>query len=89
MILSCKNICKAFVTHTVLDNVNFWLEKGDKAAIVGINGAGKSTLFKIITNELEADSGQVIINSLTKLGYLSQNSTLSSEKTIYDEMLLT
>lgn len=89
MILSCKNICKAFVTNTVLNNVNFWLEKGDKAAIVGINGAGKSTLFKIITNELEADSGQVIINSMTKLGYLSQNSTLSSEKNIYDEMLLT
>lgn len=89
MILSCKNICKAFITDTVLDNINFWLEKGDKAAIVGINGAGKSTLFKIITKELEADSGQVIINNTTKLGYLSQNSSLSSEKTIYDEMLLT
>jgi ATP-binding cassette subfamily F protein 3 len=89
MILSCKNICKSFITNTVLDNINFWLEKGEKAAIVGINGAGKSTLFKIITKELEADFGQVIIDSKCKLGYLTQNSSLTSNKTIIDEMLLT
>ncbi|MCT4598667.1 MAG: ABC-F type ribosomal protection protein [Vallitalea sp.] len=89
MILSCKNICKSYITDTVLDNVSFQLEKGEKTAIVGINGAGKSTLFKIITKELEADSGQVIINNSAKLGYLSQHSVLSTNKTIFDEMLLT
>ncbi|QUI22878.1 ABC-F family ATP-binding cassette domain-containing protein [Vallitalea pronyensis] len=89
MILSCKNICKAFETHTVLDLINFQLEKGEKAAIVGLNGAGKSTLFKIITKELEPDSGQVIIESGIKLGYLSQHSTLSSHHTIMEEMLKT
>ncbi len=89
MILSCKNICKAFETHTVLDLINFQLQKGEKAAIVGLNGAGKSTLFKIITKELEADSGQVILASGVKVGYLSQHSTLSTHNTIIDEMLKT
>lgn len=89
MILSCKNICKAFETHTVLDLINFQLQKGEKAAIVGLNGAGKSTLFKIITKELEPDSGQVILESGIKVGYLSQQSTLSTNNTILDEMLKT
>ena len=49
MILSCHHISKSFLEVPVLTDVTFHLEKGEKAAIVGINGAGKSTLLKIIT----------------------------------------
>lgn len=89
MILTCKNVCKEFVTNKVLDNINFQLNSGDKVAIVGVNGAGKTTLFRIITKEIEADSGQVITPNNCKLGYLSQNTVLNSEKSIYEEMLTT
>ena len=46
MILSCHHISKSFLEVPVLTDVTFHLEKGEKAAIVGINGAGKSTLLK-------------------------------------------
>ena len=49
MILACQKIEKAFGGKSVLNNVNFLINEGEKAAVIGINGAGKTTLFKIIT----------------------------------------
>ena len=62
MILSCSSICKSFGSDDILKNASFHIEEHEKAAIVGINGAGKSTLLKIITGELPADSGEVVIS---------------------------
>ena len=87
MILSCQNIEKAFLENTVLSNVSFHIADNEKAAIVGINGAGKTTLLRIIVGEMSADSGQVILAKGKTLGYLAQNAGLSSDNTIYDELL--
>lgn len=87
MILSCHHISKAFLEEQILSDVTFHLEKGDKAAIVGINGAGKTTLLRIMTGELAPDEGQVSFSRDTTLGYLAQNQGLDSEKTIFEEML--
>lgn len=89
MILSCNHISKSFVTGDVLSDCSFHIEDNEKAAIVGLNGAGKSTLLKIITGELTPDSGDVTISKNKKLGYLAQNQDISTESTIYDEMLKT
>ena len=87
MILSCINISKAFGTNQILKSVSFHINEREKAAIVGINGAGKSTLLKIIVNELSADEGEVVLAKGKSLGYLSQHQNLSSDNSIYDEML--
>ena len=87
MILSCNNISKSFNDKKILSDVSFNLNDQEKAAIVGINGAGKSTLFKIITNELPADNGDVIIPKDASVSYLSQHPDITSNRTIYEEML--
>lgn len=87
MILSCQNISKAFSDQQVLCNVSFHIEDYDKAAIVGINGAGKTTLLKIIVGEQSADNGIVTLSKGKTLGYLAQNQDVSSQNTIYDELL--
>lgn len=87
MILACNNISKAFGTTKILDRVSFHINDREKAAIVGINGAGKSTLLKIIIGELSADEGDVILSKGSTIGYLAQHQDLSSDNTIYDEML--
>lgn len=89
MILSCNHISKSFVTGDVLVDCSFHMEDNEKAAIIGLNGAGKSTLLKIITGEMQPDSGDVIIAKDKKTGYLAQNQDLSADNTIYDEMLKT
>ncbi len=87
MILSCNGINKGFDGKTVLEDCSFHVEENEKAAIIGINGAGKSTLFKIITGEMRADSGDVIIAKGKKVAYLSQHPDISGDRTIYEEML--
>ena len=86
MILQCSHITKSFLTDIILNDISFHINDNEKAAIVGINGSGKSTLVKIIMNELEADSGEVIISKGISVGYFAQNQEYSSGKSILDEM---
>ena len=87
MILACHHITKEFPERTVLSDVTFHLEKGDKAAIVGVNGAGKTTLLKIITGQMAPDEGSVSVTRGMSVGYLAQNQEFSSDSTIYEELL--
>lgn len=87
MILACNSISKSFGTDQVLSNVTFHINEREKAAIVGINGAGKSTLLKIIMGQLSSDQGEVTLAKGATIGYLPQHQDLSSENTIYDELL--
>ena len=88
MILDIQNINKSFNDNPILSNISFHLEDYDKCALIGINGAGKTTLLKIITGEYEPDSGVVSIAKDKTIGYLSQEATVNSDNTIYDELLL-
>ncbi len=56
----------------VLDGLTFQIESGERVGILGKNGAGKTTLLRILTGELEADSGEVIIAHDRKIGLISQ-----------------
>ncbi|MEG2936159.1 MAG: ABC-F family ATP-binding cassette domain-containing protein, partial [Clostridium sp.] len=85
--LSCKNISKYFGIDMILKDVTFNVNEGEKIGLIGANGAGKSTLFKILTNQMEYDEGELYIDKSKELGYLSQNLSLDSNNTIYTEVL--
>jgi ATP-binding cassette subfamily F protein 3 len=88
VILSCKNIHKSYGIDTILNNITFNINEGEKVGLIGPNGAGKSTLFKILTGELEHDSGDLFIDKTKTLGYLAQHLSLNSSNTVYEEMML-
>ena len=57
----------------VLKDVSWEVKKGERVGLVGINGAGKTTQLKIISGELEADSGSVLkAKPNMKIAYLTQ-----------------
>lgn len=87
MVLACKNINKSFGTTQILSDVSFHINSHEKMAIIGINGAGKSTLFKIIIGEQPADHGEIIVGKDNTIGYLSQHQAVSTQNTIFDELL--
>ena len=87
MILACHHISKEYPENIVLRDVTFHLERGDKAAIIGVNGAGKTTLLRIIVGQEVPDQGTVSFERDCTYGYLAQNQGLSSERTVYEEVL--
>ena len=86
MILACHNLEKSFGDQVIVRHGSFHIEEHEKAALTGLNGAGKSTILKMITGELAADSGEIILAKGKKLGYLSQHPMTNSTRTIYEEM---
>lgn len=60
-ILSLNAVSKSFGALKVTDNVSFELAKGEALGVIGPNGAGKSTLFNLITGNIAADSGQILL----------------------------
>ncbi|MFW2491481.1 ABC-F family ATP-binding cassette domain-containing protein [Clostridium chromiireducens] len=88
IVLSCKNICKSYGIDTILKDITFSINEGDKVGIIGSNGEGKTTLFRILSKELAQDEGEVFIDRNRSLGYLAQHLALDTCNTIYEEMLL-
>lgn len=87
MLLDVQNLTKKFNDEPVLTNVSFHVEDDDKIAIVGVNGAGKTTLLRLIVGEYEPDEGNVFFSKDKTFGYLSQEATVDSDNTIYEELL--
>ncbi len=85
--LSCNNLTKTFGIDVILKDISFTINEGDKVGIIGRNGAGKSTLFKLLTNQLPYDSGDIYMGKATNIGYLQQSLDFNEDNTLYDECL--
>ena len=75
---------KRYDEHTVFQNVNLTVERGNKIAFVGRNGEGKSTLVKCIMGEIPFD-GTLTLGHNVKIGYFAQNqaSLLDENLTVF------
>lgn len=71
-IVELHRVKKSFGDKLILDGLDYKFQRKEKLAIVGNNGSGKSTLLKIITGQLEPDSGKVVIGDTIKFGYFGQ-----------------
>ena len=59
-------------TTTILHNVNFGLEAGDRVGLLGVNGSGKSTLLRSLADTVQPDSGRMNRGKTVRLAHLSQ-----------------
>ena len=82
--LDIENLTKAYGEHTVLQNIDMQIRRGEKIAFVGKNGEGKTTLVKCIVGELDF-IGSLRIGHNVKVGYFAQNqaATLDDSKTVF------
>ena len=71
--ISVNGLKKSFeIGNNILDGITFQIETGERVGLLGRNGAGKSTLFKLLTGELDADEGDVVIAKNSRVGLISQ-----------------
>lgn len=82
--LSAELISKTFNDRWLFKDVSLGISQGEKFAFVGNNGVGKTTLLKILTGEIQSDSGKVSIRDGIKLGYLTQQPEVDDNITVKD-----
>lgn len=85
--ITVSKLSKSFGIQELFSDISFNLNSSDKVGIVGPNGAGKTTLFNILTGIDKEFGGNLYIKNGLKIGYMLQNISLESDKTIYQEML--
>lgn len=86
-LLNLSNIKKYYGSNLILNNISLNVENNHKIGLVGANGSGKTTLFKIISNNLRQDDGEIFISKSTKISYIDQFITSSENKNIFEDAL--
>lgn len=95
-VIEISNIIKSFADKKVLNNINLDIEKGEILGLLGPSGAGKTTLIKILTGQINADSGLAKVfgencDMLSKevysnIGVVMDNSGLYGRLSCYDNL---
>jgi ATP-binding cassette subfamily F protein 3 len=80
--ITLNNLSARIVGRLLIDQATVALPAGIKAGLVGKNGAGKSTLFKIITGDMEAETGSVSIPKNARIGQVAQEAPGTEEPLI-------
>ena len=88
MLLSAEHLSINFGSRQLLDDVNFYLNEGDKTGIIGINGTGKSTFLKVLAGLTEPDAGTISRNPNVQVSVLSQNPAMQDDATILEQVFL-
>jgi len=83
-LLQLSSISLTFGGNPLYDGLDLTVQEGDRVALVGRNGSGKSTLMKVMAGLVEADTGNRIVPTGTRVGYMEQEPDLSAFATLGD-----
>ena len=86
MLLSADNLQFGFNGGSLLENISFSLNEGDRVGLIGGNGEGKTTLIRLMLGELECESGSLFRKNGIRIGYLAQNGGYDSANTVFEEV---
>lgn len=93
-ILEVNNLHKKYGDLTAVNNISFYVRKGELYAFLGQNGAGKSTTIRMIITLLEKDGGEVLLNGKkdenyirNHIGVVFQDNVLDGALTVKENLL--
>ena len=85
IVIDAKHVAKAYDGRTIIRDLTLRVTRGDRIGIVGANGAGKTTLLKLLTGEIEPDTGEVRrAKTLDGIVIDQQRSLMAPDKTVRD-----
>ncbi len=71
----------------MFEEITFRLGGGDRVGLIGKNGAGKSTMLKILSGEMQPDTGQIAADKDLKIGFLKQDIDFVEGRTVLGGIL--
>ncbi|MDM1445045.1 ABC-F family ATP-binding cassette domain-containing protein [Myroides odoratimimus] len=83
--LNIHNLSVSFAGEYLFENVTFRIGAGDRVGLVGKNGAGKSTMLKLLSRDMEPDTGSIAMEKELKIGFLRQDIDFIPGRTVLDE----
>jgi ATP-binding cassette subfamily F protein 3 len=83
--MNIHNLSISFQGDYLFEDITFKLDNGDRVGLIGKNGAGKSTMLKILSREMEPDSGQIASDKELKIGFLKQDIDFDHGQTVLEE----
>ncbi|WP_142785344.1 ABC-F family ATP-binding cassette domain-containing protein [Changchengzhania lutea] len=83
--MNIHNLSISFQGEYLFEDITFKLGNGDRIGLIGKNGAGKSTMLKILSKEMEPDSGQIAADKELKIGFLKQDIDFVLGRTVLEE----
>ena len=83
--LNIHNLTVSFSGEDLFSGITFRLNGGNRVGLVGKNGAGKSTLLKVISQDLEYNTGTMAFEKGVRIGFLRQDIDFVAGRTILDE----
>ena len=86
--LQIKNLSLRFGKRVLFENVNLEFKENNCYGVIGANGAGKSTFLKIITEEIEPSTGEIIKDKSERISYLKQNHNIYDEYSVIDTVIM-
>ncbi len=85
IVVDVKGVSKGYGDRTIIRDLTLRIARRDRIGIVGANGAGKSTLLKLLTGEIQPDSGHIrLAKTLDAVVIDQQRSRMEPEKTVRD-----
>lgn len=86
--ITASDISLSYGTQVLFKNVNIKFTPGNCYGIIGANGAGKSTFLKILSGEIEPDTGEIIITPGQRMAVLRQDHFAFNEYSILDTVIM-
>ena len=83
--LNIHNLSVSFQGEYLFEDITFRLGAGDRIGLIGKNGAGKSTMLKILSKEMEPDTGQIAADKNLSIGFLKQDIDFVFGRTVLEE----
>jgi len=83
-LITLRNVSLAYGGPKLLESIQMTIEPRERVCLVGRNGEGKSSLLKVISGEVEADSGEFERLPSLKVAKLEQEATVELPGTVYD-----
>jgi ATP-binding cassette subfamily F protein 3 len=83
--LNIHNLSVSFAGEYLFEEISFRLNTGDRVGLIGKNGAGKSTLLKLLSKEMQPDTGIIASDKEVRIGFLKQDLDFEQGRTVLEE----